>query len=398
MTPHVAQIALRIAVLFVVGCASREPQLDRQYGTRRSGLGRGSIQGTSGLESLYQSAGHRVVGLRRIDPGIERLDTIVWFPRRDECPGEAAIAYLDAWLANGSGRTLVLVNRGYDLTLDYWRRLCHQDVEATASRAANAKQVAYCQRAWARTFADHMAARMSRPAKEPCKWFTVTRDRFYPAPVDELDGPWRPPLDSKPSDRHPSDELRKNRSLASLNRLEPGVEYESTLLLAGDGIPWVFRLHRPEWQGSKIVIVSHPHFTVNLGQTDPLLRELAARLVDESSPDVSGRIGFLETESADVLPNQQEAENVAWSFLFVWPVNLVMLHLLFIGLIGCWMVFPIFGRPQPLPDNRSMSFAEHVRALGDLLAKGNDGDDARRRVEQYRALSENNAHHGETLL
>src|SRR5690606_7582682 len=67
----------------------------------------------------------------------------------------------------------------------------------------------------------------------------------------------------------------------------------------------------------------------------------------------------------------------------VWPMAPIALHFAILGIITCFWLLPIFGRPaEPEADNVS-DFGKHVEALGRLLALTRDEDYARARLRHY---------------
>jgi hypothetical protein len=115
---------------------------------------------------------------------------------------------------------------------------------------------------------------------------------------------------------------------------------------------------------------------------------LAAALIERcGSP---ARVCFLESERNALEISTADVELPLMLQMFtVWPVNLFMLHLVFAGLIYCFYVCPIFGRPKHLPDERLADFGMHIAAVGDLLERGQDYAYAKAQIDQYQDLAPN---------
>jgi len=48
------------------------------------------------------------------------------------------------------------------------------------------------------------------------------------------------------------------------------------------------------------------------------------------------------------------------------------MHLLALGIVFCFAVFPIFGRPRKLAEAGSSDFGKHIAAIGELMSRTQD--------------------------
>ena len=78
--------------------------------------------------------------------------------------------------------------------------------------------------------------------------------------------------------------------------------------------------------------------------------------------------------------------NMANNAPFNW-MNWILLHLTVLGIIFCFAILPIFGRPRRIPPDDVSDFAKHIAAVGDLLERGGDRSFARQRVQAYTEMA-----------
>ena len=69
----------------------------------------------------------------------------------------------------------------------------------------------------------------------------------------------------------------------------------------------------------------------------------------------------------------------------VWPIGVVAMHFVILGITACFALLPIFGRPRQLAEESRSDFGKHVEALGELLAATADHQYAAGRVRDYHA-------------
>jgi hypothetical protein len=106
---------------------------------------------------------------------------------------------------------------------------------------------------------------------------------------------------------------------------------------------------------------------------------IAKRLIGTFSP---GRVGFL-SQQQDPIVSDGESGATGLASLLTAPVNLLAAHLVFLGLIALFYLWPIFGRPAELPTPSTQSFSLHINALGSLLHKTGDEFYARTTIADY---------------
>ena len=111
-------MCLLLAAL-VIGCSESGPgsgytQEDDGFGKIRSNSGYGTIDGISGFVHLLKENGLSVRQSSRISPRIDRYQTIIWAPDRDQAPRKEATDRLEQWVADGYGsRRLIFIGPGF---------------------------------------------------------------------------------------------------------------------------------------------------------------------------------------------------------------------------------------------------------------------------------------------
>ncbi len=146
-------------------------------------------------------------------------------------------------------------------------------------------------------------------------------------------------------------------------------------------------LLRRSHASSQRVLVVNGSFLLNYGLINHENRKLAGRLIDlAGSP---GRVVFLESGDSDprILPTDPAPQlPQGLAILAVWPINVVLLQLIAIGIIFGFARWPILGRPREPRPPEAANFGLHAEALGKLLSRTSSRDFALRRVAEYRKL------------
>lgn len=332
-----------------------------------------SVNGTSVLARMFEQRGHTVVTWDRLSPKIEKFDTIVWAPDDFKPPAEEQRQRLEKWLYGKSGRTLVYIGRDWDAELAYWKAV--QPAAPPDQAAQFASQLAQAQQ-------QYDLRRAEMPKQEFARWFTVHGDKPH-RDIRTLQGPWSREINRSKV------EIELTGVLAVPTKQElPGYDDLSReVLLSSGGDPLVTRVSGGYgWARSKIIVVANGSFLLNLGLVNYEHRKLAGTLIDECGRP--GEVLFLESgpdgvEVRESESTSQEDEPMWLKWAGVWPLNAVIYHVAAFGIVLCFALFPIFGRPRQ-PDKESPSdFGKHVEALGDLLARTQDRGYAQGRVAHY---------------
>lgn len=371
-------IAILVILLGAFLGARRDEPLPTIYGRRRGGDAGRSVNGTGVLSEMFKSAGHRVTTFTRLSPKLERYDAIVWFPDTFKPPTTEQRHYLEQWLKNGYGRTVIYVGRDYNAALDYWDHIA-PDVPPEL-KAETRRRQAEARAAWE-------AARSSMPDKEYATWFTARRDE-RPFEVKSLEGPFADGIDPKQVEIQLEGRLDVPVEKDRATNDDPLPEVD--VLLSASGAPLITRItNEPDWEEGQILVVANGSFLLNYPLINHEHRQLAGRLIDECGVDA--RIAFVESQGSGPPIVEKEPTRgfpTALELLKIWPLNAILLHLVVLGLVLCLARSPIFGRPRELPADPTTDFGKHVQALGKLLARSKDRNYAQSRLDQYRQIAQ----------
>jgi hypothetical protein len=383
-------------LLACIGCASND--VTSTYGKRRGSEGGPSVNGTAVLAGMFEQAGHRVSSWKRLSPKLEECQTIVWFPDDFAPPTVEQRDFLEWWLDNEPGRTVVYVGRDFDATSAYWQQVLP---------GAPPEQKLEVMRREATAQAAHDAVRNRMPDAELAEWFSVHRDEPY-RKVDSLAGPWSENVDPAKTDI----ELAGRFELPSEAEIDLWVNRADnywdgrpafTPLLESGNDAIAYQVSYDEWDDSKIIVVNNGSFFLNLPLVNREHRKLAAHLVSDCG---EGRVVFLESGwGGPTVYDEEPGTKIPTGFevFTVWPLGYIVMHLTVLGILCCIAIFPIFGRPKTAPGSASSriaaasgtadsevaatvvraDFGKHIDALGELLELTEDRQYARERVSYY---------------
>ena len=341
-----------------------ESNVETRYGRRREGK---SVNGSGVLAGVFERAGHQVISRTTLNPAMERAQTIVWIPDDFAPPTTLQSEFLEKWLSSRAGRTVIYVGRDFDAGPEYW-----EQIEPRVERIL----LQETRRRWAQAQAAYDYERDGVADKAEAQWFTTQRS-VAQGQAGALAGPWTEGL-----------ELEKTGIVVGHNLLpdSSGERYRVEQLLSVDEKPFVTRLRAPEWPGSQVILISNGSFLLNFPLVNSEHRKLAGRLVSQCQ---QGLCVFLETGPGGPRIDNRESREpglTGFEVLTVWPISPIVIHLVALGLLACFLMFPIFGNPRTLAEEDASDFGEHVQALGDLLYRVNDKTHARRQINAYRKM------------
>jgi hypothetical protein len=443
-------LASAAAALGLAGCGG-EGELNTEYGVRRSPRGAGSVSGVGVLADMFEQRGHRVSTFRHLSPKIRENDVIIWAPDDLTPPSEEVRTFLEDWLYARDGRTLVYIGRDYFPELDYWKAV---------RKGASPELVETVQRRLARASLERDSRREALPEKGPkyARWFTlvpkparqvrqvsgewVERLRRQGTPIDEekldirLAARLRPPTPKEMSDKKEQDQLVFKELLTSdgdalvyrvgfaegfvppspeAEEEDDGSEdepddvdyYYDDEPLFEDEYEFEFDDYgygeaKPRTPDSQILVAANGSFLLNLPLVNPQHRLLAGELIEQCEYREELQVAVLET-GAQGAPVYLEEPNPLPSYLkllTVWPLNVILLHALALGILVCFFFAPIFGRPidrriQTVVEGRPIfvsigsettgpsDFGRHIEALGELMSRTGDVQYAHARLQHY---------------
>jgi hypothetical protein len=372
--------SLALLMLATAGCGTES--IDATYGRRRGASGGDSVNGTRVLAEMFESYGHKVSTRNYLSPKMSEFDVAVWFPDDFGLPTAEQQEFLEEWVSDEPGRTLVYVGRDYDAAVDYWE---------TVLSTTPPQQVAEVLRRQARAKARYDHARTEMPAEGECRWFAVrgnAPDRAIGRDGDReprVGGLWTRGNAINPSQLN----IRLRGRLLPPTKLPKG-RYGSrfrtqTLLAAGED-PLVWEVVDARWKKGKILVVANGSFLVNLGLVEHEHRKLAGKLIT-SCGEPQRRVAFLESGAGGPeVFDQEPGEDYPTGFeaFVIWPIGPILMHFIVLGLVYLASRMSIFGRPSELAPEAISDFGHHIDALGELLARSQNYRYAEQRLEDYR--------------
>ena len=137
---------------------------------------------------MFESRGWEASSWRRLSPNLKTADTIVWAPDSFSPPSDEQIDWIETWMSEDVGRTLVFIGRDYDAAPAYWRQIKQSATPEDASwineEAAQADYVAKSDR-----------RAMNDPAE--CRWFSFApRKKFKTITSLDSDSGWAQGIDT----------------------------------------------------------------------------------------------------------------------------------------------------------------------------------------------------------
>jgi hypothetical protein len=359
------------AVLLLAGCSQFEV-LPIEYG-KRSGA---SVNGTGVFSSLCENAGYRTSTRRILGPELQRTaNVIVWFPDDWAPPSPKHQQWFDNWLQSGGGRTLLIVGRDFEAQELYW-------AEVNARGLSNNKTLAsdYEKQAAAQVSRDYAA----QPLPQDGGWYDKSTAKTQ-GRVTTFAGPWSRLF-------NPAAAQIESHSL--MGETSP---HSTTVLLsetAPSQAPLVFSEQiSANWSPkvssstSQRITVANGSFLLNYPLVNKEHRKLAALVIQQiASTTPNGEMVFIESGPGG--PTIRTAASLAkfstgLEFFSMPPLGTFLSHLALLGILFCFVRWPIFGRPKTPPQQTGVDFGQHLGALGNLLERTGDKNYAQLRLEQY---------------
>ena len=198
----------------------------------------------------------------------------------------------------------------------------------------------------------------------------------------ELNGPWSEGIDVARTDIRTQGLLQtptRPELLKLWNNTEPFVDQQPDyeVLLGNGKTTLVSRVTKPAWGDGQVIVVTNGSFLLNLPLVNHEHRKLAGHLIREC--DLGTKVAFLE--SAPGGPAVVDSAHQPSPPESTRRRALLAAHWFVLGLVYCFCIYPIFGRPKSLPDDTPSEFVQHVEALGELLERTQDEPFARKQIE-----------------
>lgn len=420
------------SLLVASGCS----EIGTDYGQSRGVSGRTSLNGFGALRRAFEQAGFRTRDVTRLSNRVRRTDVIVWTPQVLTSIEPNVTTWFDGWLRQGD-RTLIYIVPDSGSEADYW-------LEA-ARLAPPGQRLEYRRRA-ARCINERVSWRLNRPAVQSNGWFQIETLQSR-RPVRRLRGPWRDTLEADAAAEGALEDSTSERPKPT--RLLPAVEYaivpfdreaaksaafgpqaQGTVVgptgpgsSGAAGIPWMMQtsseptstpvtfrpllfddrnspvvaeIRSQRWKGSKILVVAGGSWLTNYAFSRSTNRRLADQLIASSDPAApSDRLaGFLTSDWRSIAVSDRAPDAPQTSgmeMLSEWPISMITMHGVVLGVVICLILVPTFGRPRKLRRANASDFSHHLDAVAALMKRVGGENYARQRISDYMKRM-----HGET--
>jgi|GEM_PF-1336018 len=394
---------LILLLIYFVGCGNDVGD-DDGFGRVRSTSGYGAVDGISGFVHLLKSRGLNVRQSSRISPQIERYDTIIWAPDRASPPSASAIERLQRWIDDGYGaRRIVFIGPGFRS-----RKLLEKKQISLAKGEDLERSIRrYQEKLIHRDFGFGPRHWPRNANGEGCEWYEL--ELIDNQPIKSISGPW--------SNGLAADELELYTGIYNFEiptNLQPApgsdedddetyidndYDYDAraVVLLSGDDLNLVYRIPRlpnyytyydlqddEESEMSGIFVVANGSFLQNYGLVNPGNQELAKKIADVCK----GEVLVLQSGPSPIEVTESLApEKNGWEWLRQRPLREIVPFFLLLATFTFFVVFPIHGRPKRIKLRPDKTFADHIRATGQLLKASKGRDWAKKIIEKHHGSS-----------
>lgn len=414
-------VTLCLAVVVLSGCSSWIPEIT-PYGAVKGNDSYRSVNGLAVHKKMWESTGAKCLTPQKLSPKLETMDTIVLVGTGYGPPGRAARDWLENWLGNEEGRTLVYFGRDFNANL-YYRQKTLDQLDGQDRRRG--------EQALARAQMPEINGRIRQvPESTFCRWFyldtTHVRREYsqfkgpWAKDLQGLSGTWPVGIALQPPGRRwrnaqpswlakggtattlkPASQIDATadqdgvvrRSTWVFDELADKDDWKSefrdlasseTLLSGEDGQPLVFRLTSKQFQQSQILLVANGAPFLNGSLVEPLHRKVGQKLIKACSP--AQRVAILAYNESGLLIMQSpedDSRGAGLEMLTVWPLSAITMPAALLGIVICAVLFPILGRPQRLVRRNLTDFGLHIEALGQMLHESRDIEFARKSITEY---------------
>ena len=342
-----------------------------------------SINSTSLFAERLKELGYDVTVRNRISPKIDEFGIVFWFPENIRCPSDEATKAIEEWMDKGGSKTLVYVGADYRADEDYYQaaqKRVSTETKAESQRLLSEAQLATQNRrnSWQDVF-------LLGRGNTKCDWFDIEVIK-PPKHSNLLAGPMADNAILSVAPELPVEVMMSPKQSTA--------KWEVESLLTVDGEDMVYRLaDNNSYSNNQIIVVQNGSFLVNFAAVDPNKQSLADQLVAEATSLNEDEYGFgfgfsqqvliLESEYEIPVRNTDFVNQNSWAWIAEEPLCYIVPHALLLGVLYCFVYFPISGRPKRTPKKSTATFRNHINAIAKQLSKSSSKDYARRTIEQY---------------
>ncbi len=388
-----------IAVLLTAVCSGCASELKTAYGPSRGSAGRVSINGFGSLRNSFEEAGFEARDITRLTRRVKQTDVLVWTPRTIASFEDKSTEWMHQWLRSGN-KTLVYVLPDSGSEIDYW---------TDASKLAPPEHRLEYRRRAAAKLNERLMGQMSPRASATNGWFLFSDDMVR-EPIGVVGGAWADRIngeDVRPSSTSVEFSVYAfdEESYNSVSQLatDRGGQFLCTksgfagysqshpfnpLVTSSTGKVVIGEVTHKQWSNSRVIVVNSGSLLTNYGFTEPANRRIADAIIEEATPagDDDLRIGFMLTWGNDISVSESEPgvpKASGMELLTVYPLSLITIHGVFLGVVICLMLFPIFGRPRKVDQTQHSNFGDHLDAVAALMNKAGGEAFARTKISEY---------------
>lgn len=343
------------------------------FGRVRGGQYATSVNGMAMLKHYLESRSYEVVVKRAITPSIEKADVVIWAPDSWHAPSEEVVTRLNQWLTGGQYRTLVYIGRDYDAAVEYWQSALEQS-ETGGPRELVLRELS-------QTRLNQMARPQRLLAADECAWFTIeacepgaATARFV-SNVDDESGieteiVWGT--------------SRLIPRSGTAHRIRPLMETDANEVFA-------FELELKANRTNRILVVSNGSLLLNFPFALEKRRPVAERFLDLATENATfqGRIQLLESGPQEPIISNSDNVGGQLAWIVEAPLKYIVPQVVILGVMYCFVVFPILGRPKRLVTQTESRFGRHLEALGRMWSRSGRMQEPREAIERFRRSVEN---------
>jgi len=388
-----------------------------------------SINGISVFNDITVRRGHALRSGGMTNAYAKNGDVLIWFARQTGCPKDETVRKIETWLNAKPDRTFVYVGRAFESTYDYWSAVEELTPKENLGPtdddrrkiAANKQEAADNLRIFlaktdaaihddktddetdttpaddepdtkdlkkeesnndeeAKKMLDQWAGLLNTDDMRigdnmKCDWFkTSPRKQRYRVTAISGDANWT------------SDINAEKLHLTCFEEWAFGDDVEPLLVVDGETAetntdPLPVRdqtlVARKKVGQSQAIFVANAGFLLNYPLVNHEHRKLAGRLIGslgEPKKRVFVYIGHSDLDIEKVTEVSDESPHVLLTLLHIWPLSIILCHVIVLCAAFFFYKWPIFGRPKREKEYQVTDFSKHIDAYATLLAEAKDDD------------------------